>query len=128
MTSASVAALLGSAVADIKTATELLPLVLVPQLLFAGFFIRTDSIPEFIRWAQHLCSLKYAMNIAILVEFDDDMCDESDGNLALCRGMREANGVETNLIGFYIGVLVVLFVAFRVGGALLLMSKAKTVF
>ncbi|KAL7545612.1 hypothetical protein ACHAWF_008965 [Thalassiosira exigua] len=45
MSSTAVAVLLGCAVEDPKMATEFLPLLFVPQLLFAGFFVRTDLIP-----------------------------------------------------------------------------------
>ena len=55
---------------------ELSPLLFVPQLLFAGFFIKTDQIPVFLRWAQYLCSLKYAINLILCIEFDvgNDSC------------------------------------------------------
>ena len=33
--------------------------VLVPQLLFAGFFIQAEQIPIWLRWAQYTCALKY---------------------------------------------------------------------
>merc|ERR1712023_85205 len=69
MASGSMAVLLGCAVSDIKTVTELSPLLFVPQLLFAGFFIKTSQIPVFLRWAQYLCSLKYGMNIFMILEF-----------------------------------------------------------
>ena len=44
---------------DVQTVIELL---FIPQILFAGFFIRTTFIPVFLRWAQWLCSLKYTVN------------------------------------------------------------------
>lgn len=40
--SASVATCLGSAVPDVKTVTELAPLLFVPQLLFAGTWPPTN--------------------------------------------------------------------------------------
>ena len=43
LTSNSVGVALGSAVANPKTATELTPLIFVPQLLFSGFFISIDG-------------------------------------------------------------------------------------
>ena len=55
--------MLGCAIADIKTAMETFPILFVPQLLFAGFFIKTEQIPVFLRWAQYLCSLKYSINL-----------------------------------------------------------------
>ena len=48
----SVAICLGCLVKDVKQATELTPLIFVPQMLFAGFFTRTKQIPVWLRWAQ----------------------------------------------------------------------------
>ena len=69
MSSTAVAVLLGCAVEDPKMATEFLPLLFVPQLLFAGFFVRTELIPAWLRWAQYLCSLTYGVRLALLAEF-----------------------------------------------------------
>lgn len=49
LASSSVALGLGAAVSNVKDVTELAPLLFVPQLLFAGFFIRTSQIPVFLR-------------------------------------------------------------------------------
>jgi hypothetical protein len=57
--SASCGMALGCAVGDVSQVTELAPVIFVPQLLFAGFFIQTDKIPIFLRWAQYLCGIKY---------------------------------------------------------------------
>ena len=60
---------LGCAVGDVSQVTELAPVIFVPQLLFAGFFIQTDKIPIFLRWAQYLCGIKYVnMGICEYVE------------------------------------------------------------
>jgi hypothetical protein len=48
--SASIAVLLGCLVTDPKQANEVMPLALVPQILFAGFFIRTSLIPFWLRY------------------------------------------------------------------------------
>lgn len=71
MSSTAVAVLLGCAVEDPKMATEFLPLLFVPQLLFAGFFVRTELIPVWLRWAQYLCSLTYGVRLALLAEFGE---------------------------------------------------------
>ena len=49
MTSTATAVLLGCAVEDPKMAQEFLPVLFVPQILFAGFFIPTDYIPAWLR-------------------------------------------------------------------------------
>jgi hypothetical protein len=60
---------LGCAVTDVKDVTEMAPLLFVPQLLFAGFFIATSEIPLMLRWCQWLCGIKYALNIILYVSF-----------------------------------------------------------
>jgi len=50
--SSSVAVVLGCSVPDVKTVSELAPAVFVPQMLFAGFFVRIDQIPIYLRWVQ----------------------------------------------------------------------------
>jgi len=46
---ASVATILGCALSDVKSVTEYIPPLFVPQLLFSGFFIRIDDIPVWLR-------------------------------------------------------------------------------
>ena len=73
LASSSVALCLGAAVPNVKQVTELAPLLFVPQLFFAGFFIHTSQIPIFLRWAQYLCGIKYTMNLILLTEFNRDL-------------------------------------------------------
>merc|ERR1711990_1118520 len=120
MASGSMAVLLGCAVSDIKTVTELSPLLFVPQLLFAGFFIKTSQIPLFLRWAQYLCSLKYALNLILIVEFDEDLDSCSGGAAPYCQGVKEDNSINTDEWWVYMLVLIALFSVFRVFAAALL--------
>lgn len=126
MVSNSVAMAMGCVVPDVKDVTELAPLIFVPQILFAGFFIRTGEIPIFLRWAQYLCSMKYSMNLVLLNEFrlDRPTCQGAAAE-ANCREIIESNGIDGNVFYIYIILLFVLFVAFRLAGALVLVQKAK---
>ena len=56
MASTAMAVMLGSGVEDPKLAMEMLPLLFVPKMLFSGFLVATELIPEWLRWAQYLCS------------------------------------------------------------------------
>ena len=49
MTSTAIAMLIGSSVEDTKVAVEFLPVLIVPQIMFAGFFIATKLIPVWLR-------------------------------------------------------------------------------
>jgi ABC-type multidrug transport system permease subunit len=53
MSSTALAVMLGCAVEDPKLAEEMLPLLFVPQMLFAGFFVTPTLIPVWLRWAQY---------------------------------------------------------------------------
>lgn len=137
--SSSVALLLGCALPDVKAAVQLSPAVFVPQLLFAGFFIKIEQIPVFLRWAQYLCSLKFAMNLFLIIEFDEPctidnlLKDDSALNRSTayaihmdCERLIELNEVEPDLWGVYCGVLVGIFVLFRLLSLMCLKAKGRS--
>lgn len=121
----SVGILIGCLVPDVKNAAELMPLLFVPQILFAGFFIRIELIPVFLRWAQYLCSLKYAMNILVLLEFDptSDSCD--GGARKNCENILSTNEINKDKFWVYIIILGGLFLGLRMLSAYVLSQKAK---
>ena len=121
MSSTAVAVLLGCTVEDPKMATEFLPLLFVPQLLFAGFFVRTDLIPIWLRWAQYLCSLTYAVRLALLAEFGE--CAKASVENP-CNALLTVNEVNEDSTSTYWAILWSLFVLFRLGGLAVLRKKA----
>jgi len=124
--SASCATCLGCAVPDVKSVQELAPLLFVPQLLFAGFFIQTDKIPVWLRWAQWLCGIKYGMNLALLNEFNKFLpsCQGAVSSI-YCNQILSQNSIKDDDWPLYIGILVALFFGFRILAALILTQKAK---
>lgn len=126
MVSNSVAMALGCMVPDVKDVTELAPLLYVPQILFGGFFIRTGEIPVFMRWAQYICSMKYAMNLMLLNEFraDRDTCQGPDA-AKNCREIIDSNNIDGEIFYVYIILLFGLFIVFRLLGVFILIQKAK---
>merc|ERR1712086_624356 len=85
--STSIGVFIGSCVEDPKVASELIPALIVPQLLFSGFFIQVELIPVFLRWSQYLCSLTYAIRLASLFEFGDNC------STVQCEDLLRNNGV-----------------------------------
>jgi hypothetical protein len=71
MASTALAVLLGCSIGDSKLGVEFLPILMVPQLLFAGFFVAPDLIPVWLRWARYLCALTYAVRILLVAEFEE---------------------------------------------------------
>jgi hypothetical protein len=71
MASTALAVLLGCSIGESKLGVEFLPIVMVPQFLFAGFFVAPDLIPVWLRWARYLCTLTYAVRILLVAEFEE---------------------------------------------------------
>jgi ABC-type multidrug transport system permease subunit len=122
MAGTGVAVFIGSIVEDPRTATELLPLVLVPQLLFAGFFVSIDNIPSWLQWAQYLCALTYSIRLAVIGEFSS--CGDAAAQ-ETCDEIFERNSVDPDDSGLYWGILVALFVVFRCAAMAALAIRAK---
>jgi len=122
--SASVAMLVGSVLSNVKQASEAAPALFVPQILFSGFFIRIQLVPVYIRWVQYLCSLKYAMNLALILEFKHCNSDQTE----LCDGLLTNNDVEEDKWWLYALILIILFCGFRLWSLMILRSRAKKFF
>lgn len=122
MASTALGVLLGSAVEDPKLAQEFLPLLFVPQMLFAGFFVTPSLIPIWLRWARYLCTLTYAIRILLVAEFRD--CAATEQN---CKMLLENSDANSNDTWWYWLTLVLLFVVFR-GSALFVLRKKATKF
>ena len=67
--SASMALCVAACVVSLEAALQFVPMLFIPQILFAGMFIKMSQIPKYLRWIQHICGLKYAMNIVTAEEF-----------------------------------------------------------
>jgi len=114
--SSSIAVFLGCIATDVKMAVELMPIAFVPQFLFSGFFVQISQIPEFIRWAQWLCTIKYSLNLAMLSEFAEDTPENN--------ALLENNDVDKDKKGFYIGMLFVILFCCRTLALISLRSLA----
>lgn len=116
--SSSIGVFIGSMVEDPKAAGEFIPALIVPQLLFSGFFIQVDLIPSFLRWAQYLCSLTYATRLATLYEFGD--CETES-----CVSLLDSNGVYQLESYWYWIILITIASVFRITSMFVLKSKAS---
>lgn len=130
MVSCSMATALGCLIPDAKRVSEFSPLMFLPQMLFAGFLIRTTQIPSVVRWAQYLCALKYAMNLAIMTEFQTsgESCSENKFTKMACENLIAVNDVRPENYLMYIIAFVILIVGFRLIGGIGLYYRAKRFF
>ncbi|KAL7557523.1 hypothetical protein ACA910_005277 [Epithemia clementina (nom. ined.)] len=123
MASTALAVLLGASLENPKVAQEMLPILFVPQMLFAGFFVVPSLIPVWLRWARYLCTLTYALRIMLVGEFENcDPSNETANNK--CNNLLETTDAIPDETWWNWIVLVVLFVVFRVLALLVLRQKA----
>jgi ABC-type multidrug transport system ATPase subunit len=134
--SSSIGLFFGCSIPDIKTAMEVTPLAFVPQILFAGFFIKMEQIPVFLRWFQYICGLKWGINIAYANElgkdgvydkFDEDTLDGMM-NRKIIDSVLDANDVDKDQVWLYFVVLAAIIVIFRILSMVKLRSAGKSLY
>ncbi|CAK9007141.1 unnamed protein product [Durusdinium trenchii] len=126
---ASTALLVGCLAANPEVAQQAAPAVFVPQLLFAGFFIQSEQIPVWLRWAQYLCALKYGMNLNIMNEFGTDVIqDWPVQKQAMVSGLIENNNINPDHGWLYAGVLIGIIVVVRLLSVVALAKRAAAFF
>lgn len=121
MTATAVAVMLGACFDDINNSLNLFTLLVVPQFFFSGLFISIELIPDWVSWAQYICSLTYASRLGFAYEFADCEPGQAQAN---CDELLASNNVDKDDIWWYWLALLGLFVMFRVGGVIVLRSKA----
>ena len=104
----------------------MLPILFVPQMLFAGFFVIPELIPVWLRWARYLCSLTYAIRIALVAEFGNG-CGGGQADIN-CDNLLKSIGAEEDETWWNWLVLVALFVVFRLLALFILQRKALKFF
>eukprot|EP00178_Gracilaria_changii_P002085 TRINITY_DN130_c0_g1_i1.p1 TRINITY_DN130_c0_g1~~TRINITY_DN130_c0_g1_i1.p1 ORF type:complete len:534 (+),score=105.46 TRINITY_DN130_c0_g1_i1:774-2375(+) len=92
---------------DEQTAAAIVPVAVIFQLLFGGFFIQPDALPGYIAWVRWATFMYYAFNAAVLNEFGAQ-AGGSVQDFSLSKW--EAIGV---LLGFAIGYKLIYFLALR---------------
>ena len=117
---ASLALWLGSLTSNVETAIQMTPLLLVPQILFSGVFLRVSLIPKWLRWVQYTCFLKYTINLLTIEEFKKINVDGE-------QGLKDGLNLENDLEWAYIIVLVGMFLLFRISSMYFLAKRAKDV-
>jgi ABC-type multidrug transport system permease subunit len=127
MASTALAVFLGCSVEDPKMAQELLPLLFVPQMLFAGFFVAPHLIPSWLSWARYLSALTYGVRILMVAEFWD--CDPSNPQTnEMCNALVYNIDADPDDTWWNWLVLAGLFVVFRLSALVVLRRKATKFF
>jgi ABC-type multidrug transport system ATPase subunit/ABC-type multidrug transport system permease subunit len=114
----SMALFLGCLTKNIKVAIELSPLIFVPQIMFAGFFIKITQIPLYLRWCQYVCILKYIINLLLINEFQD--CHSLE-----CNQLFNDNNINKGDEYLYLIILTTIFILFRLLSLVFLKNNSR---
>jgi len=115
---ASTALFVGCSLKDVRAVQEVSILTIAPQIIFCGIFISINLIPSWLRWLQYACSLKYAINLGVLVEF---------ANIPEGRALLDFQDIHEDKWLMYVGVLAGIFCFFRLLALVCLRQKAQFV-
>jgi len=130
MVSVAIGSFLGCTTKDPRSAKELIPIVLLSNLLLSGYFVNSADLPDYIAWAQWLVPLPYAFRLFLYEEFQmclnptDDLDFGGSATARFCHEYLEnqdATG-ENNLRHWM--VLLGMFAGFRVLALALIYQKA----
>ncbi|MES1912797.1 MAG: hypothetical protein MHM6MM_005019 [Cercozoa sp. M6MM] len=121
----SLGLVISSASPNVNIAMAMAPLAFLPSMLFAGFYVNLDSVPDFISWLQYISVFKYTFSLVMANEFDglelscrereliknpqgDLVCPITDGQQVLDRWAVSTDDIPQNFlllaaitIGFY---------------------------
>jgi len=125
LAASSTALLVGCLSSNVEVALQASPAIFVPQILFAGFFITSSQIPEALRWLQWLCSLRYGINLFMIIEFAPPTIDSwTPPQQRNATALLAANQVEASEWWINVVVLISLVVVFRLVGIVALSHRA----
>eukprot|EP00826_Nyctotherus_ovalis_P052897 TRINITY_DN678_c0_g1_i9.p1 TRINITY_DN678_c0_g1~~TRINITY_DN678_c0_g1_i9.p1 ORF type:complete len:654 (+),score=168.67 TRINITY_DN678_c0_g1_i9:414-2375(+) len=65
----SIGLLLGSMFADFRIAIGVVPIIIIPLLLFAGFMANVEEIVVWLRWLQYISPIRYTFEIGLRAEY-----------------------------------------------------------
>ena len=120
----SAALLLGAATSSAELAINILPGILMPQILFAGLFVSSDEIPVWLRWLQWIMPLKYGVTLLTIAEFAEGLVPtnrQEEVSLLINRS-------DVNRDNWYVYVLIMvgIFIFLRTATGILLKRRAQT--
>jgi len=127
LAASSTALVVGCLSSNVEVALQASPAIFVPQILFAGFFIKSNQIPAVLRWVQYLCSLRYGINMLLITEFAAPTTDSwTDKQKNAAEALLQIEEIHPDEWWINLVVLVSLVVAFRFIGIVALSRRAAS--
>ena len=119
------ALILGTIFSDKQLAVTLTPVLIIPFMLFAGFFVNQNNIPWFLKEFEYLSIFKYGFQALVLNEFTDlDLeCMHTDKFGLSCAPLKEMDFRED--LPTSIAALAAMYVGCNFIALMIMMSLSK---
>jgi len=97
-------------------AKEFIPLLITPQILFAGFFVSVENIPVWLRWINKVMPTTYVWRLYLSAEFTTCLDEDAAPSFTrtFCRDYLESQHATGDDNMKYWLILLAMFVASRV--------------
>ena len=114
--SSGYALILGTIFSDKQLAVTLTPVLIIPFMLFAGFFVNQENIPKWLIEFQYLSIFKYGYQALMLNEYEGlvlECMELGDNWKDSCNPLKEFNSPQTLdvslycLVGMYVGCYII---------------------
>ncbi|XP_028399573.1 protein white-like isoform X2 [Dendronephthya gigantea] len=129
-TAASYGYAISTMTSSVETATALGPVVMLPLLLFGGFFVNNDTVPDYFIWLRYLSWFNYGFEDLMINQWDEYPgkieCGNKNGT-CLTSGSMILERYQLHEENFYLNIyyMVALLVAFRLISFSLLYIRAR---
>ena len=71
----------GALFQDVKKATSLAPVLLLPLMMFSGMYNKLNSIPVWISWLQYISPFRYGLHMLLLNQYHDSVFTYSTNSI-----------------------------------------------
>ncbi|KAG5683231.1 hypothetical protein PVAND_012524 [Polypedilum vanderplanki] len=121
--------LISCASSSISMALSIAPPVIIPFLIFGGFFLNAASVPGYFKWLSYFSWFRYG-NEALMINqwdgIDDIMCTRNITCPTNGQVILETFNFTPSNFGWDIFALIFLIVILRFGAYLFLLSKSRS--
>ncbi|TRY79220.1 hypothetical protein TCAL_12520, partial [Tigriopus californicus] len=109
---------------NLSVALALAPPLIIPIMLFGGFFLNFEAIPEWLGWLQYLSWFKYGNEILVINQWKGITLNcTGHCNFETGQDVIDFYNFDESNYGFDIAMLVVMTILFRVLGFLALLAR-----
>ena len=113
---------------DVGMALAVLPLFLLPVLLFSGLFVNSENFPVWLSWLQYGSPVRYSFSGLLQNQFNSYTFNNCDPTITNCSGKQALDqlGFGNDLSpGILIAILSGIYLIFVLAGYLVLLYKIK---